>query len=262
MRDGFGTPGRVMVVAAHPDDAEGGAGGTVAKWVRQGAEAFILIATNGDKGDDEAKTTPEELATIRAGEARAAATVLGVKELVILPRRDGELIYSIELRGDVVRYIRMWKPDVVMTHDPRVHIGAAGNVNHADHRAIGAATLDAVYPFARGRHQYADQIAEGLEPHTVRDVFLWGANPANHWEDVTELIDCKIAALQQHRSQFPDAARLAERRREGMGRIGEQHGMGYAEAFAHISLGRLPGAAAGPASTASESEAGRAGSGR
>jgi len=177
MSEAFPTPGRVMVVAAHPDDFEFGCGGTVAKWVQQGAEAYLLIATNGDKGDDEAKTTPEELATIRAAEAQAAANVLGVKEMVILPRHDGELIYSIELRGDVVRYIRKWKPDVVITHDPRNHIGAGGGINHADHRAIGEATVDAVYPFSRGRHQYPEQIAEGLEPHTVLDMLLWGANP-------------------------------------------------------------------------------------
>src|SRR5579884_1223117 len=139
-QDQFPFPQRVMVVAAHPDDAEFGCGGTIAKWVGHGAEAYFLIATNGDKGDDEAKTTPEELAAIRAREARAAAEVLGVKELVILPRRDGELIYSIDLRGDVVRHIRKWKPDIVITHDPRVHIGAMGGINHADHRAIGEAT--------------------------------------------------------------------------------------------------------------------------
>jgi LmbE family N-acetylglucosaminyl deacetylase len=240
MNEAFPFPQRVMVVAAHPDDAEGGAGGTIAKWVRQGAEAYILIATNGDKGDDEAKTTPEELAAIRADVSQAAAKILGVKDLAILPRRDGELIYSIELRGDVVRYIRLWKPDLVMTHDPRVHIGAFGGINHADHRAIGEVTLDAVYPFARGRHQYPEQIAEGLEPHRVRDVLLWGANPPNHWEDVTEFVDCKVEALRQHRSQFPDPERVGQRGRERMERAGAEHGMGFAEGFAHISLGPPP----------------------
>jgi LmbE family N-acetylglucosaminyl deacetylase len=240
MNESFSIPQRVMVVAAHPDDAEGGCGGTVAKWVRQGVEAYFLIATNGDKGDDEAKTTPEELATIRATESRAAAAILGVQELVILPRRDGELVYSIELRGDVVRYLRRWKPDLVLTHDPRVLVGARGGINHADHRAIGEATLDAVYPFARGRHQYPEQIAEGLQPHTVRDVFLWGANPPDHWEDVTEFVDRKIEALQQHHSQFPDPDRVALRTRERLGETGAAHGMGFAEGFAHISLRRAP----------------------
>ena len=103
MTEGFPIPQRVMVVSAHPDDAEGGAGGTIAKWAQQGRDVYLLIATNGDKGDDEAKTTPEELAAIRAAESHAAARILGIKELVILPRHDGELIYSIELRGDVVR---------------------------------------------------------------------------------------------------------------------------------------------------------------
>jgi LmbE family N-acetylglucosaminyl deacetylase len=229
-----------MVVAAHPDDAEFGAGGTVAKWVRQGAEAYFLIATNGDKGDDEAKTTPEELAAIRAREAKAAADVLGVKELVILPRRDGELIYSIDLRGDVVRYIRKWKPDVVITHDPRIHISPMGGINHADHRAIGEATVDAVYPFSRGRHQYPEQIAEGLEPHTVWDMFLWGANPPNHWEDVTDYVDCKLEALREHKSQFSEPERVGQFARERLKRAGEEHGMAFAEAFAHVSLRRGP----------------------
>jgi LmbE family N-acetylglucosaminyl deacetylase len=238
MIEAFPTPQRVMVVAAHPDDAEGGCGGLIARWVGQGTEAYFLIATNGDKGDDEATTSPEELAAIRAVEARAAADILGVTELVILPRRDGELVYSIELRGDVVRYIRQWKPDLVLTHDPRVVVGARGGINHADHRAIGEATLDAVYPFARGRHQYPDQIAEGLEPHTVRDVFLWGANPPDHWEDVSGGVEPKIAALQQHRSQFRDPERVAQRVRERLEQVGAEHGMGFAEGFAHISLRR------------------------
>jgi len=242
MREAFPVPKRVMVVAAHPDDAEFGCGGTIAKWVHQGTEAFFLIATNGDKGDDEAKTTPEELAAIRAREARAAADALGVKELVILPRHDGELIYSIELRGDVVRYIRQWKPDLVITHDPRVHIGSMGGINHADHRAIGEATVDAVYPFARGRHQYPEQIAEGLEPHTVLDMLLWGANGPNYWEDVSEFVDCKIEALRQHKSQFSEPERVGQFTRQRMQQAGEEHGVDFAESFAHVSLRRSPAA--------------------
>jgi LmbE family N-acetylglucosaminyl deacetylase len=227
-----------MVVAAHPDDCEVGCGATIAKWADEGSEVYLLIATNGDKGDDEAKTTPEELAAIREVEAQHAADVLGVKEMVILPRRDGELIYSIDLRGDVVRYIRKWKPDVVITHDPRVHIGAMGGINHADHRAIGEATVDAVYPFARGRHQYPEQIAEGLEPHTVYDMLLWGANPPNYWVDVTGYVDRKIDALREHKSQFSESDRVGRFVRQRMKQAGEEHGAEAVEPFAHVSLRR------------------------
>jgi hypothetical protein len=113
---------RIMVVAAHPDDAEFGCGGTVARWVSEGATAYYLICTNGDKGTDELGISAEELAKVRDREQRAAAEALGVSEVVILPRRDGELVYSIDLRGDVVRWIRTWRPDAVFTHDPTVII--------------------------------------------------------------------------------------------------------------------------------------------
>jgi len=241
MYEAFQIPERVLVVAAHPDDAEGGAGATIAKWVQHGAEAYILIATNGDKGDDEPKTSPEELAAIRAVEARAAADILGVKELAILPRRDGELHYGIDLRGDVVRYIRRWQTDVVLTHDPRVYFSARGGINHADHRAIGQATLDAVHPYACGPHYYPEHMAEGLTPHTVRDVLLWGAEQPDHWEEVTEFVDCKIRALQQHRSQFSDPERTAQRTRERLAQLGAAQGMGCAEGFAHLRLATMSG---------------------
>src|ERR1051326_8565448 len=115
-------PKRVLVVAAHPDDAEFGCGGTVAKWIRKGATAFYLICTNGDKGSDEFGVDPKALAELRDKEQRAAAAVIGISEVTFLPRRDGELTYSIELRGDVVRWIRLWKPEAVFTHDPRAII--------------------------------------------------------------------------------------------------------------------------------------------
>jgi len=241
MDESISIPRRVLVVAAHPDDAEGGAGGTVAKWVRLGAEAHILIATNGDKGDDEAKSTPEELAAIRASEARAAADILGVTELVILPLRDGELISGIDLRGDVDHYLRRWQPDVVLTHDPRVVFGARGGVNHADHRAIGEATLDAVFHFNGGPHHYPEQITEGLTPHVIRGVLLWGAEHPDHWEDVTGFVDCKIEALQQHHSQFGDPQRTGQRTRERLAQVGAMQGLGFAEAFAHVRLVAVSG---------------------
>lgn len=231
-------PSRIMVVAAHPDDAEVGCGATVAKWVRQGATAFYLVCTNGDKGSDDSDVTSEELAAIRDPEQRAAAAVIGVSEVVILPRRDGELIYSIELRGDVVRYIRRWQPDAVFTHDPSVIITPSGFINHADHRATGAATVDAVYPFSRSPLQYPEQIAEGLRPHTVPELYLWGAQEPNFWVDVADTVECKLEALKCHQSQFQDPERVGQFVVERLKRSGEEHGVGYAETFRRVVLRR------------------------
>jgi LmbE family N-acetylglucosaminyl deacetylase len=231
-------PQRVMVVAAHPDDAEVGCSATVAKWVKAGATAFYLICTNGDKGSDDFGVDPVELAVTREREQRAAAEVIGVSEVVFLPRRDGELIYSLELRGDVVRWIRRWKPDAVFTHDPTVVINQNGFINHADHRATGLATVDAIYPFTRSPLQYPEQIEEGLEPHTVYDLYLWGANPANFWVDVSETVDTKVEALKRHASQFEDAERTGRFVRERLARSGEELGVGFAETFRHVNLRR------------------------
>jgi len=231
-------PQRVLVVAAHPDDAEVGCGATIAKWVREGATAFYLICTNGDKGSDEADISSEELAVIRDREQRAAAAAIGVSEVVILPRRDGELVYSIDFRGDIVRWIRTWKPDAVFTHDPTVIISANGFINHADHRATGEATVDAIYPFIRSPLQYPEQIAEGLEPHVVHDIFLWGSGQPNFWVDVSDSVQCKVDALKCHASQFSDPERTGNFATERLKRAGEEHGVAYAETFRHINLRR------------------------
>ncbi|HEY9786119.1 MAG TPA: PIG-L deacetylase family protein [Candidatus Obscuribacterales bacterium] len=227
---------RVMIVGAHPDDAEFGCGGTIAKWAEEGAEVFLLVATNGDKGDDSGKTTPEELAQIRLKEQKDAAGVLKLKQVEFLPHADGSLIYSTELRGDVVFWIRSWKPDVLFSHDPEPFIHQDGSVNHADHRAIGAAALDAVYPFARGRHQYPEHFAKGLQPHVVPEVYLWSSNAPNYVEDIGAFLEQKIEALLCHKSQFPDAERTRHWVREAAVVAGKQAGLGTGEAFRRILL--------------------------
>lgn len=225
-----------MIVAAHPDDAEAGCGATVAKWVKAGATAYCLIATNGDKGDDEARVSAAELAHIRKEEQESASRVLGVKEVAFLLHADGELVYNSELRGQVVRYIRMWKPDIVFTHDPTTFLRGNFGVNHVDHRTIGAAAVDAVYPFARGRLQYPEQIADGLEPHTVWDLYLWGSNEPNHWEDVKDTVVEKEAALMCHRSQYRDVVEFRKWIRSELFAAGRDKGLEFAEAFRRINL--------------------------
>lgn len=230
-------PDRVMVVAAHPDDAEMGCAGTIAQWVRQGAKAYYLITTNGDKGTDDREITPEELAAIRDKEQRAAAEVLGVSEVVILPNRDGELLYTLEFRGQVVRWVRAWRPDAIFTHDPTNMISDFG-INHADHRFTGQVTVDAVYPFARGHLQYPEHLAEGLEPHRVHQVYFWGSGQANCWVDISDTMDLKVQAIRRHVSQFGDQERSG---RMSMGRAqqaGEEYGVAYAETFRRILMRR------------------------
>lgn len=229
-------PDRVLVIAAHPDDAEFGCGGTIFKWIRDGAKVFYLIGTNGDKGDDSGKYSPEELAHLRHQEQLEAARILGVHEVEILPRSDGSLIYTIELRGDVVRHIRKTKPDVIFTHDPTVHIDEAFGINHADHRAIGAVALDAAYPFARGRTQYPEHIEQGLEPHRVAQIYVWGSDRPNHWEDVTDVVDAKLNALFAHKSQFPHPEGMRDFTLSHLHKAGLEKGMQYAEAFRRIDL--------------------------
>lgn len=230
-------PERVMVVAAHPDDAEMGCAGAVAKWVREGAKVYYLITTNGDKGTDDREISPEELAEIREKEQRAAAAVLGVSDVVMLPNRDGELLYTLEFRGQVVHWVRTWRPDAIFTHDPTAMISDFG-VNHADHRFTGQVTADAVYPFARGHLQYPDDLTQGLEPHRVQQLYLWGSGQPNCWIDISDTMDLKSEAIRCHVSQFGDAERSGRMSRERAERTGKEYGVAFAESFRRIVMRR------------------------
>ena len=197
-----GRPKRALVVAAHPDDADFGAGGTVQLWSQEGWEFFYLVCTNGAKGSDDERMSPSELIRLRREEQRAAARVLGVKDVFFLDYEDGELTPGRSFLGDVVRYIRSVRPDAVFTHDPQTVIVNNSFVNHADHRATGLTAIDAVYPAARDRLNFPEQIAEGLQPHKVSAIYIWGAEGANYDVDITAAIEKKIEALRAHSSQF------------------------------------------------------------
>jgi LmbE family N-acetylglucosaminyl deacetylase len=231
-------PQRLLVVGAHPDDPEAGCGATVSKLVKAGSEAIFIIATNGNKGDDGASRTPEEIARKREAESRNAAARLGVNEVIFLGHNDGELFYTDALRAEMTFWIRKLKPDMVFTHESLPYSRFDGEgINHADHRAIGQATMDAVYPFARGALQYPEQIAQGLTPHTVRDLFIWGTLQPNHYEDVSSTAPDKLHALEAHGSQFGDADSPMSRWIMDCMRIaGSEAGMEYAESFKHVAF--------------------------
>lgn len=230
-------PLRVLVVAAHPDDPEFGCGGTTARWAAEGAEVYYLLCTRGDKGSADAEMTSARLVETRMDEQRAAGAVVGAREVNFLDLTDGELYPDLTLREAIVREIRRVRPQVVVTHDP-TSVYSGGHINHPDHRAVGTATLDSVYPTARDRLNFPDHEQSGLQPHKVKEVYLWGAPTPNTWVDVSSSIDTKIAALRHHVSQVGKADELAKRIRERSQAVGEPQGIPFAEAFFRIQMAR------------------------
>jgi LmbE family N-acetylglucosaminyl deacetylase len=189
-------PAHVMVVTPHPDDAEYGVAGTVVRWVREGRDVVYVVVTNGDKGTNDHRVVPEELAKIREEEQMAAARLLGVREVHFLRYPDQGLEDTPLFRREIVRWIRTFRPETVVTADPyRRYIW------HRDHRITGRVTLDAVFPFARDHLAYPDLLQEGLRPHKVKEVLLWGTEDVNFRSDITETFPVKLSALRCHKSQ-------------------------------------------------------------
>ncbi len=221
---------RALVIAAHPDDADFGAAGTAYLWSKQGWQFYYLVCTNGAKGSEDVSITPSRLIEMRRAEQRAAATILGVQECFFLDNEDGELVPHRAFLGDVVRYIRQLQPDAVFTHDPESVIVRDAFVNHSDHRATGLTAVDAVYPAARDRLNFPEQIAAGLSTHKVSEIYIWGSDRANFEVDITGAIDAKLAALRAHASQFGGDffERAKERWRREDGR--------YVESFRRVTL--------------------------
>jgi len=189
-------PVQVMVVTPHPDDAEFGVAGTVARWTREGKDVIYAVCTNGNKGTTDPNMKPDELAKIREKEQLAAAKLLGVREVIFLGYPDQTLEDTPEFRKEIVRLIRMYKPETVVTADLyRRYLW------HRDHRITSRVTLDAVFPYARDLLAYPDLLEEGLQPHKVKEVLLWGAEEPNYRSNITDTFDIKIAALRCHKSQ-------------------------------------------------------------
>jgi LmbE family N-acetylglucosaminyl deacetylase len=229
----------VLVVGAHPDDNDFGAGATVAKATRQCAEVRYLIATTGQRGSSDETMTPERLSDIRKKEQEEAARVLGVCEVRFLEYVDGELIPDIRLKEQVVICIRRFRPEIVFTMDPSFYyFKEFGFVNHSDHRAIGEATLDASYPLARDLLSFPEHLKAGLMPHKVKEILLPSFVPenANFYVDVTDAFDIKIKALSLHKSQVPDIQKIEKRIRDRAEAAGRLAGCKYAEAFVRLHM--------------------------
>jgi len=195
---------KVAVIFAHPDDPDFSCAGTVAKWTAEGHEVVYVILTNGNKGSHDTGMTPERLIELRQEEQRAAAAVVGVNEVIFLGREDGMLVADLDLRRDIVRIIRQLKPTTLVCGDPTVYWHAPWYINHPDHRAAAQATLEAFYP-AAGNHKYFPELlAEGFEPHMVKEIYISGSPQADMFVDITPYMDLKIESLRKHASQMGD----------------------------------------------------------
>jgi LmbE family N-acetylglucosaminyl deacetylase len=232
----FPQPERVLVVVAHPDDPEFGAGGTIARWADAGAEVTFAIVTDGSKGSAEPDMTPERLVALRQEEERAAAAALGVHNVQFLGHEDGRIENTLVFREEIVRLIRTHRPDVLITHDPSSRIMGNTHFNHTDHRAVGDAALDCVYPLARDRLNFPEHEVEGLEPHKVLQIFLTSSNSADYVVDISATMDKKITSLWAHKSQIGDPQELDERIRAGARALAEQVSFEYGERFRRIDM--------------------------
>ncbi len=229
---------RVMGIFAHPDDPEFYCGGTFARWASEGKHIVFVLATSGDKGTRDRTIDRERLIAIREAEERAAAACLGVRDVIFLRYPDGELQPTLGLRRDLVRQIRLFRPDVVVTNDPTVRFSGSHYINHADHRAIGDAALDAVFPAARDYLYFPELYRdEGLEPHVVRRVYVTGTHEPDTKVDVTRFLETKIAALYEHRSQIADMEAMAKRQREAADPEFAPDEVRYTDRFRVLNLG-------------------------
>jgi LmbE family N-acetylglucosaminyl deacetylase len=225
--EGFG---RAMVVVAHPDDAEYGCSGTVARWVREGWEVTYVLCTDGSKGTSDREITGEQLTATRTEEQKAAGKVLGLKAIAFLSHPDGYLEASLDLRRDIAREIRRHRPGVLLCPYPMRNLEGPFPGNHPDHIAAGEASLAAVFPTARDHLTFPELIEEGFEPWAVREVWVMGHPSPDVFVDITEDFDTSVDALLQHASQMsmpPDEVR--ERMRDWKRMRAKGRGIQYAE---------------------------------
>ena len=198
-------PARVMSIHAHPDDQEFTVGGTLAKWARAGSAIVTVCVTRGTGGSNRftpPDMTRETLGPIREAEQRNACRVLGIPDVWFLDYQDGMLEATIALRRDLTRLIRRFRPDAVLCGDPTVRYYGSTYLNHPDHRVAADAALDAVFPSAGTRLIFPELLAEGLEPHEVRQVYIHGAERPDTYVDISEFLEVKVAALRAHKSQM------------------------------------------------------------
>ena len=226
---------QVLVIASHPDDIESWCAGTLARMIDAGSRVDYLLVTSGDKGVDDPRLTTAEVAALREGEQRVAAAALGVSTVHFLGHEDGGLEDSALLREQLVRVIRVVRPDIVFTHDPERPYPPY--ITHRDHRVTGRVALDAVYPAARDARTFPRHLTEGVTPHAVGEVWLFSSAAPDTWVDITTGFDRKLAARLAHESQTADADTLRVEWRQRAAMVGAVMGLPLAEAFVVLHVG-------------------------
>ncbi|MDA8313480.1 MAG: PIG-L family deacetylase [Actinomycetota bacterium] len=228
---------RALVVAAHPDDVDFGAAGTVAVWTDSGVEVAYCIVTDGDAGGSDRSMPRAEMGNLRRGEQRAAAAHVGVGQVTFLGYPDGRVEPGQALRGDLTRLVRTFRPQLVLAPSPERWWDRIA-ASHPDHLAVGEAATCTVYPDARNPFAHPELLDEGLEPHTVEELWLMASPTPNLVVEVTAAFDRKAAALRCHRSQMPDPAGVVERVRASAAEAARAAGMpkgALAEVFQRVS---------------------------
>jgi LmbE family N-acetylglucosaminyl deacetylase len=228
-------PERAMLIYAHPDDIEFSVAGTAALWANHGCEVIYVVITDGNVGSHEEGMTSVRIAEIRREEQRAAAETAGAKECIFLGYHDGLLQPTLELRKDLVRLIRRYKPTVVVCGDPTIYFPNNRRINHPDHRAAATAAIDAAFPACEMPLLYPDLEAEGLAPHKVNYVYVSNSQEANFYVDITATLPIKLQALRQHKSQLGDWD-PTEPISNWSAEIGSKVGFKHAEGFRRITL--------------------------
>lgn len=224
----------VLGVAAHPDDLDFGASGTIAKWVKEGAICYYLICTNGCKGSSDPAMTGEKLIKIRRQEQLKAGKILGLKNVFFLEHNDTELVANLTLKKEITYYIRKLKPEIVISPDPTFVYSPLGFINHTDHRAAGLAAMDAVFPLARDRLIFPEHEKQGLLPHKVKTLYLVSFEKPTEIIDISDTIDLKLKALETHKSQI--GKKVIVRIKERAEQLGKKQGYRFAEGFIKLDL--------------------------
>jgi LmbE family N-acetylglucosaminyl deacetylase len=227
---------RILGIFAHPDDSEFTCGGSAAVWADQGAQITYVIVTNGAAGSNDPNQDLGELVRLREAEQRAACNVLGVQDVIFLGYADGTLQPTLELRRDLTRIIRQLKPDRVITGDPTAVLYGNDYINHPDHRAVAEAAIYAVFPSAVTRPIFPELLAEGYEPHQVKEVYISADGANTTYVDISGVLDRKIEALRCHKSQLdPGDGKWI---RDWAAETGKAGNLEYAEAFRVMTLVR------------------------
>ncbi len=238
--DSWPTPQEILVILAHPDDPEFFCGATLARWARADHRIRYCLLTCGDKGRNEHNRhiPAEELCALRHEEQRAAARAIGALEVHFLDLEDGYLVPDLHLRRTIVRLIRRFRPDILVTCDPsNLYPSTTHGLNHPDHRAAGQAVLDAVFPAAGNALYFPELLEEGLEPHTPREVWISLPAQSNVVLDVTDTWPIKIQALLEHKSQIGDPQAFIERMKKRRAEDSTEEAPRYEEKFRRLLFG-------------------------